>query len=69
MLVTKRLIWHQVRIYLKARWKKRRDPVRSHKCTNDEACYQFQFEYRENNLVFRLDGDKLWVTDFPVEPD
>lgn len=58
-----------MRIYLKARWKKRKTLIKSNLCTEEEAAYNFRFDYVENDHIFRIEWKKLWVVDFLGEPD
>lgn len=68
-IVTKRKIWNQICLYLKTGWKWKKDRIKSGLITEIERVHQFRFDYGENEELIRLDGTKLWVVDFAVEPD
>lgn len=35
----------------------------------DDADYHFWWDFGENNMVFKSKEKKVWVVDFPTEPD
>lgn len=37
--------------------------------TDAEASYQFKFEVGDNDGILRLEESKLWVANYPLEPD
>lgn len=68
-IITKRGISNQVNLYPKSSWKRRKDQICEERTTLDNVAYQFRFNYGKNEEFFHLEGNKLWVINFAMEPD
>lgn len=58
-----------MRLHLKSGWKWRKQQVREGGIMIEEAAYLFRFDYGDNDELYRLEGKKIWIVDYPVEPD
>lgn len=44
------------------------DQVKKGILTQDEVEYKFCSDFGQNDIIFRLES-KIWVVDYPLEPD
>lgn len=56
-------------LYLKSGWKRQEDQCQKGFIPMNDATDRFRFDYGENDELYKVDGDKLWVVNFLVELD
>lgn len=51
-MVTKRKIWYQTRLFIKAGWQRWKDQIRKGAFDSEEAAYPFGFNFGQNDSLF-----------------
>lgn len=59
----------QMKTYLRAEWDKKKQRIAEGSSDVFKAMYDFQFDFGENDEVFKIVNTMLWVHKPPPEPD
>lgn len=68
-ITTKIKIWHEAKLYMNMKWKRRKNQVTTGGITEDEACYLFHFNFRDCEKVYTMHQGELIFACLPPEPD
>lgn len=69
LIASKRKLWHRAHLYIKVGWEKKQSVAKLARKDTNDADYNFRWEFRENDAIFKCKEKRLWVVDFPMELD